>query len=228
MSRFGTRGREIRARLQCLTLLAHDLRSPITAMRLRMEEARLHPGETDWAETLTALQASLDRLEATVTDHLTLVRLESDAEIVKECVNFSDLIASELRRRTFRIRVSCDVQPGIVTTGDGPLLTRLLTSLVHNAEDRTASAVTIALRRAGDEAVLQVTDDGAGIPADRWETAFDSLVQPDTAGTSDTAVAGLGLPIAREIAEQHGGTLTIEESAQGVRFVLRVPDSDPA
>jgi signal transduction histidine kinase len=114
-----------------------------------------------------------------------------------------------------------------VITGDRLQLIRLLTNLVDNAEHHTATEVTVSLRRAGEGTVLEVTDDGPGIPPDQREAVFDRFTRLDTARNRDTGGTGLGLPIAREIAGQHGGTLTIEDSTQGARFVLRIPDRDP-
>jgi signal transduction histidine kinase len=202
---------------------SHDLRSPITAMRLQVEEARLHPEQTDWASTAGALEDSLDRLEAIVTDLLALARLDSGARCAMERVDLGELVASELRHRTNRVRIITDVPPGAVITGDRLQLIRLLTNLVDNATRYAASTVEVAVRRDGDQAVLEVTDDGPGITPDQRELVFDRFTRLDAADSHDTGGTGLGLPIAREIAERHGGTLMVEDSPRGARFVVRIP-----
>jgi signal transduction histidine kinase len=114
----------------------------------------------------------------------------------------------------------------VVINGDRLQLIRLLTNLLDNAERHTASAVTVSVRRDDGEAILEVSDDGPGVPPDQRERVFERFTRLDTARNKETGGTGLGLPIAREIAEQHGGTLTIEDSDQGARFVLRIPIHD--
>nr|WP_308201493.1 ATP-binding protein [Sphaerisporangium perillae] len=79
------------------------------------------------------------------------------------------------------------------------------------------------LRFAAGIAVLEVLDDGAGIPSDKRETVFQRFVRLRESRERDPGGTGLGLPIARQIAEMSGGALTIEDSPRGARFVLRLP-----
>jgi signal transduction histidine kinase len=113
-----------------------------------------------------------------------------------------------------------------VITGNLLQLSRLLTNLVDNAERHAASTVTVSAHRDGDEAVLEVQDDGPGIPPEQRNLVFERFARLDTARNKETGGTGLGLPIAREIAAQHGGTLSIEDSEQGARFVVRIPIRD--
>jgi signal transduction histidine kinase len=206
---------------------SHDLRSPITAMRVQVEEAQLHPGETDWPKMAEAQGASLDRLEAIVTDLLALAQLDSCPTSAKERVDLRELVTSELGRRTARRRIETNLQPGVVIRGNRLQLSRLLTNLVDNGERHAACTVTVSVRREGDEAVVEVQDDGPGIPPGQREVVFERFARLDTARNKETGGTGLGLPIAREIAAQHGGTLSIEDSEQGARFVVRIPLREP-
>jgi signal transduction histidine kinase len=202
---------------------SHDLRSPITAMRTQVEEALLYPDETHWPATAQALLDSLDRLEAIVIDLLVLARLDSGVLSADEPVDLSELITSEVTRRAPRMCLATDLQPGVVVLGDRLQLARLLTNLVDNAARHAAATVTVKVCREGDDAVVEVIDDGPGIPPDKREFVFQRFTRLDPARTKDRGGTGLGLAIAREIAERHGGTLTIEDSEQGARFVLRIP-----
>jgi signal transduction histidine kinase len=202
---------------------SHDLRSPITAMRTQLEEALLYPDDTHWPATAQALLDSLDRLEAIVTDLLVLARLDSGNVSADEPVDLSELITSEVTRRAPRVRLATDLQPGTVVLGDRLQLARLLTNLVDNAARHATATVTVMVRREGGDAVVEVIDDGPGIPPDKREFVFQRFTRLDPARNKDQGGTGLGLAIAREIAERHGGTLTIEDSAQGARFVLRIP-----
>ncbi|MFC4013813.1 sensor histidine kinase [Nonomuraea purpurea] len=201
---------------------SHDLRSPITAMRAQVEDAMLHPEEADWQETGAELLAGLDRFQGIVADLLTLTKLDAGAPRRREPVDLSELVAAE----TFRPRAKDVVthsRPGVMVTGDRLQLARLLTNLLDNAERHAESQITVTVRRHDDEAVLEVCDDGAGIAPEHRETVFQRFTRLDASRSRDAGGTGLGLPIAREIARSHGGTLTIEDSDAGARFVTRLP-----
>ncbi|WP_235854373.1 sensor histidine kinase [Nonomuraea aridisoli] len=202
---------------------SHDLRSPITAMRAQTEEALLHPDDADWPATATATLDSLDRLQAIVTDLLTLSCLDAGAAGAAAApVDLEDLISCELDHCPHKLNIIRDLEPAVVR-GDRLQLIRLFTNLVDNAERHAACTVTISLSAQSGQAVLVVSDDGPGIPVDQRERVFQRFARLDDARNKDTGGTGLGLPIARQIAEQHGGTLTIEDSDQGARFVARIP-----
>ncbi|MFI7445986.1 sensor histidine kinase [Nonomuraea sp. NPDC049714] len=202
---------------------SHDLRSPITAIRTQLEESLMHPDQAHWSSTAQALLTSIDRLEAIVGDLLTLARLESGAERADDRLDLSELVRSELRRRAPMKGVHTDLQPGVLVCGDRLELARLLTNLMDNAARHAASTVTISTRREGDVAVLDVTDDGLGIPPDQREIVFQRFARLDAARNKDQGGTGLGLAIARETAHRHGGDLTVEDSERGARLVLRIP-----
>jgi signal transduction histidine kinase len=201
---------------------SHDLRSPITAMRTQVEEAMLHPEQADWPATAAALMASLNRLQAIVTDLLTLTKLDTGAPSHDEPVNLGELVAAESRRPGPK-HIVTRVQRGVVVTGDRLRLARLVTNLLDNAERHAESQITVTVRLHGGQAVLEVLDDGAGIAPDQRERVFQRFARLDASRNIDAGGTGLGLTIARQIAESHGGTLTIEDSDRGARFVLRMP-----
>ncbi|MGP3963649.1 sensor histidine kinase [Nonomuraea sp. 3N208] len=200
---------------------SHDLRSPITAMRTELEEAMLAPDETDWQVAGAKLLISLDRLQNIVTDLLTLAKLDAHAPGVRDPVDLAELVAAETARPRMK-RVVTSLQSDVIVMGDRLRLARLLTNLLDNAERHAESTITVAVRRDG-EAMLEVVDDGAGIAPEHREDVFRRFTRLDAARNRDAGGTGLGLPIARQIAEAHGGTLTIEDSETGARFVLRMP-----
>ncbi|WP_336213332.1 sensor histidine kinase [Nonomuraea sp. LPB2021202275-12-8] len=200
---------------------SHDLRSPITAMRAQIEEALLHPRETDWQRTAREVLSSLDRLQNIVTDLLTVAKLDAGAPATEEPVDLAELVSLETARERSK-PVTTTLQPGVVVTGDRLRLARLLTNLLDNAERHAESMIVVVVRKDG-QAALEVLDDGAGIAPDQREAVFRRFTRLDASRSRDAGGTGLGLPIAREIAEAHHGTLTIEDSASGARFVLRLP-----
>ncbi|PZG14630.1 sensor histidine kinase [Nonomuraea aridisoli] len=205
---------------------SHDLRSPLTAMRAELEEALLAADETDWRATGARLLTSLDRLQNIVTDLLMLTRLDAGAPGHLEPVNLAELVKSEAQRTRCKKKIVTSLEPGVIVIGDRLRLARLLTNLLDNAERHAESTIIVSVRQIRGEAVLEVEDDGAGIAPEHREVVFQRFTRLDASRNRDAGGTGLGLPIAREIAHAHGGTLRIEDCDKGARFVLRIPKND--
>jgi signal transduction histidine kinase len=206
---------------------SHDLRSPITAMRTRIEGALVHPEDVDWPATALAVLDSLDRLQAIVTDLLTLARLDAGVPRGSDSIDLPGLVSAELKRSHRTKKVTTELEPRVTVVGDRLKLNRLLTNLLDNAERHAFSEIKVTVRAADSTAILEVLDDGAGIPPELRETVFQRFARLDAARFKDAHGTGLGLPIAREIARAHSGSLTIEDSSYGARFVLRIPAVPP-
>jgi signal transduction histidine kinase len=202
---------------------SHDLRSPITAMRAGLEEALLHPDETDWPKTAQGVLDSLDRLQAIVTDLLTLARLDAGGPHELDSIDLPGLVSAELKRYERGKEVKTDFQPQVTVVGDRLRLNRLLTNLLDNAERHAKSQIKVSVRADGEYAILEVQDDGVGIAPEDRDVVFQRFARLEAARHKDVNGTGLGLPIAREIANAHGGSLTIEDSPVGARFVCRLP-----
>ncbi|KAB2348327.1 sensor histidine kinase [Actinomadura rudentiformis] len=206
---------------------SHDLRSPITAARAQVEDALLHPDDTDWPEVGRAVLTSLDRLQDIVSDLLELARLDAGAAREgSDLVDLADLVDAEVSRSPRTKEIVTELEPGVTVRGDRLCLARLLTNLLDNAERHATSTMQVVVGVDGDSAILEVTDDGAGIAAGDREIVFQRFTRLDAARSRDAGGTGLGLPIARQVALAHNGTLRIEDSARGARFVLRIPRSD--
>jgi signal transduction histidine kinase len=202
---------------------SHDLRSPITAARAQLEEALLYPDDVDWPQTARGVLQTLERLQAIVTDLLQLARLDAAAWQEDETIDLGALATIELARSERTKRFVPHLQEGVTVRGDRLRLVRLLTNLLDNAERHAESRVDVTVSREDDIAVLEVVDDGAGIAEQDRDLVFQRFARLEDSKARDPAGTGLGLPIAREIARLHGGTLTIEDSERGARFVLRIP-----
>ncbi|WP_203980721.1 sensor histidine kinase [Planotetraspora silvatica] len=211
---------------------SHDLRSPIAAMRAEVEDAMLASPEATMNRAGHAVLSSLDRLEAIVSDLLTLAKLDAGTPGGNEPVNLAELAEAECSRRHHTSKtLLCYLQRGVVVLGDRLRLGRLLTNLLDNADRHAEAMITIKVWQAESEgprfphgvAVLEVVDDGPGIEPDKREVVFQRFARLDAARRKDAGGTGLGLPIARQIAESGGGTLRIEDSDRGARFVLRLP-----
>ncbi|GAB3902931.1 hypothetical protein GCM10027612_68760 [Microbispora bryophytorum subsp. camponoti] len=212
---------------------SHELRSPITAIRAQVEDALLAPQESDLREIGPAVLRSLERLQAIASDLLTLARLDAGAPCERESLDLGRLVAAELDVRRPVRRVVSRLYPGVIVRGDRIRLGRLIANLLDNAERHAVTTVHLEVRREdppdGDPrfrfglAVLEVLDDGAGIAHDQREFVFQRFTRLDAARSRNIGGAGLGLPIARQIAESHGGSLTIIDSSRGARFLVCLP-----
>ncbi|MBE3013534.1 HAMP domain-containing histidine kinase [Microbispora sp. NEAU-D428] len=211
---------------------SHELRTPLTAMRAQIEDALQAPQETDVVTLARALLPSLERLQRIATDLLALSRLESEAlPIRRQRVDLGKLAEGELQMSPVTKRMVPRLRRDVVVLGDPHSLGSLISNLLGNAQRHAVSTVTVTVRReprrpggpSDGTAVLEVADDGPGIPREQREKVFQRFTRLDSARSRDAGGAGLGLAIARQIAENHGGRLTIEDSAEGARFVLRLP-----
>ncbi|RVX46144.1 signal transduction histidine kinase [Nonomuraea polychroma] len=193
---------------------AHELRSPIATLRARLELAE--PSEL----TREAL-ADIERLQSLAADLLMLAKLDAGEPLRTTELDLGQVAAeASLRaRRRPEVQVELDIEPDVVMKGSRAHLDRLVTNLTDNAVRHAASTVRVRVHAEADEAVLEVLDDGPGIPFEQREAVFDRFTRLDEARARDAGGAGLGLPIARDIATLHQGTLVYA----GGGFVARFP-----
>ncbi|WP_433431193.1 sensor histidine kinase [Nonomuraea sp. CA-141351] len=202
---------------------SHDLRNPLTAMRTRIEEVLMCPEQSDWPGTANALLESVERMQDLVGDLLQVARLDAGVTGRREAISLTDLVRCELDRLPRRVAVRHRLTPAVIVNGERIGLTRLLNNLLDNAERHAASLITVTLEFCSGTAVLEVCDDGEGIAPEQREIIFERFARLEASRVRDPGGTGLGLPIARQIAEAHGGTLAVEDSTRGARFVLRLP-----
>ncbi|MGH3388383.1 MAG: sensor histidine kinase [Actinomadura sp.] len=200
---------------------AHELRTPIAGLRVTLEDAAMHPDDTDMSATVRSALRDTGRLEAIVSDLLLLARVGT-AGMMMEPVDLAELVAAAVSVRSER-EIRTELASGVVVNAASSRLHRLLENLLDNAENYANSVIDVEVGREDGKAVLMVTDDGPGIPAADRERVFERFTRLDTARSRGAGGTGLGLAIARDIASAHGGTLRVEESSRGARFVLRLP-----
>ncbi|RCG26921.1 sensor histidine kinase [Sphaerisporangium album] len=202
---------------------SHDLRSPLTAMRTQIEEALMDPHHADWLRTANALLESVERMQALIGDLLQIARLDTGVTGNREAISLTELVQRELDRQPRKVPVHQHLTPGVNVDGERIGLTRLLNNLLDNAERHAESAITVTLELHPGTAVLLVCDDGEGIAPEQREVIFKRFARLKASRVRDPGGTGLGLPIARQIAQLHGGTLTAEDSPRGARLVMRLP-----
>ncbi|MFI0237526.1 ATP-binding protein [Streptomyces sp. NPDC016845] len=191
---------------------SHELRSPIASLRTQLEVGAAHP---ELLDVPGAVEDTV-RLQELAADLLLLARLDAGEKPGAAEVDLAALVREELSQRTGdRHPVTVEARGSARVSGSRSQLARVLGNLVDNAQRhaRTGVRVTLAVERG--RAVLGVADDGDGVPADERERIFERFVRLDDARSRDGGGAGLGLAIARDVAERHEGTLTVRTAPDG-------------
>jgi two-component system OmpR family sensor kinase len=165
-----------------------------------------------------------------VSDLLLLARADAGRRATTKDLDVAAIAAEaleEVQPLTGTRRIESHLDGPLPLEGNPDEVHRLIRNLLENAIRHTPEKTTIELtaRRDGGEALLEVLDDGPGIPADMWDQVFDRFVRGD--GPADTAAgggSGLGLAIVRAVAESHGGSVSAGRSTYGgARFSVRLP-----
>ncbi len=211
--------------------VAHEIRNPLTAIKARLftQQKALTPGSRERMDA-EFIGREIDRLEKIVSDFLRFARPAeperaplSPADLLREV---RELMAPQLRESSIDLVVEDAVETRI--PADAEQLKQVLINLVQNAADALADHGTIKLRavenritlgaRTRDVVVIEVEDNGPGIPPDAQEHLFDPFFTTKPSGT------GLGLSIAARIVEKHGGALRFQTGAnRGTTFGIVLP-----
>jgi len=206
---------------------AHELRTPIAALRAHLEVALARDRSPDGYRNglLDALEQT-ERLGRLAADLLTLSAVEAGVggtdvvrldNVAREVAEFLEPVAQEQRRRFV-----CESERPVAVRGAPDLLKRLLLNLVDNAFRHTppSAAVRLAVRSDDGTATIEVKDDGPGIPAADLPDVFERFRR----GRGATAGTGLGLALCREIATRHHGRIAIESApGVGTRVIVTLP-----
>ncbi|GII52346.1 two-component sensor histidine kinase [Planotetraspora thailandica] len=201
---------------------SHELRTPIAGLRLSLEDAIEHPEDVDAMETLRTALSTTDRLEAIVRDLLVLARMRAGDPAPPESIDLAALAKEVSTGPIDTVPVHVHGSGDVRVSGSRIQLSRLLSNLLDNARRHAHTTVEVGVESVNGQAIVTVTDDGAGIaPKDR-ERVFGRFARLEDGRRLDPGGSGLGLAISREIAEAHGGTLRAEDSPRGARFVLRL------
>jgi signal transduction histidine kinase len=197
---------------------SHELRSPVAAIRQHAEVALAHPGRTTVGELAGTVLAEDLRLQRLTEDLLLLTRAdEHTLALRRRPVDLDDLVLAEagrLRGAT-RLRVDASAVSAGRVEGDGAALRRMVRNLADNAARHAAGRLAFAVAERDGIVLLEVEDDGPGIPAADRERVFERFVRLDDARARDDGGSGLGLAIVAEVVAAHGGTVAIDVSSLG-------------
>jgi len=202
---------------------SHELRTPVSVIRTASEVtlSREHRDEPEYREALAMAGAQSRRLGRLVEDMLVLARADAGGyplqpvdlyidDVVAQCKRAVDVLAAERG-----ITVASTGPSDVPVRGDEELLRRLMVNLLQNAvqHTRTGGTVSIDVSPNGANVYVRVKDNGDGIPEADRERIFDRFVQLDPSRRAEGT--GLGLTIAKWIAEAHDGSLSLESSGPG-------------
>jgi signal transduction histidine kinase len=223
-----------RARRNLIASVSHDLRTPLTSLRLLVEaiDDGVVEGPADTADALRRAKGYVTTLSTLVDDLFELARLEAGdiswtlsqvrvAELIDETVEAFRPLA-EQKGLVLTESVPSDVAP---VRGNPEKLQRVLYNLVQNAVRHTPQDGTVSLRAEGDAGFvrIEVADDGEGIPPEQAEQVFERFFRGGDGARNGTG-AGLGLSISRAIVEAHGGRIWVEpREGRGSRVIFTLP-----
>ena len=221
--------RSFEAEKQFTADASHELRTPVTIIKGACEYG-LKYDETpeERQETLEMIARQAEKMAQLIAQLLSMTRLDQGTEGARlEPVDLGALVEGLIRERGYEEdKLILSVAPGVKVQGDGALLSRLTENLVENAlkYGKTGGHVWVTVKSQGNEGILEVRDDGIGIPKDQQEKIWQRFYQVDPSRSDESSGVGLGLSMVRQIAQLHGGTVTLD-SVEGIGsvFALHLP-----
>ncbi len=207
---------------------SHELRSPLASIRTQTEVASMPSAKVGMVELTTGVLAETDRLDAIVSDLLTLARREEGGGTTEvPLLPLGEIVADEAARvRRVPVDVHlADADADVFVAGDPDGVRRSVRHLLDNAARHADERVTVEVGQDGaDTVTLVVDDDGSGVPEGDRERIFERFVRLDEARTRDAGGAGLGLAVVREVVAGLGGEVVVGNApAGGARFVILLP-----
>jgi two-component system osmolarity sensor histidine kinase EnvZ len=207
--------RQIVQRTEMLAGVSHDLRTPLTRMKLQLA---LLPDSQEAAD----LKSDVEEMEKMVEGYLAFARGEGTEQPVYTNLSslLRDVVAGAARQGA---QVDLEAEEEMTVPLRRDAFRRCLTNLIANAQ-RYAQRVLIHAGRSGAAIEITIDDDGPGIPADKREEVFKPFFRLDPSRNPQTGGMGLGLTIARDVIHSHGGELVLDDSPiGGLRARLRLP-----
>jgi signal transduction histidine kinase len=195
---------------------SHELRSPLTAIRTGLEVGLSHPDRAPWPQIAGRAVRQAQRLEQLIAQLLVLAKADAyQLAARRQPVDLAALLADLAATPAPGISIELSVPPGTTTAGNPEDLSRMFRNLLDNAVRYARRRVLITAATGPDGTIVEIADDGPGIPASERERVFGRFVRLDASREQASGSAGLGLAIAREIASAHGATIVLTEAADG-------------
>ena len=211
---------------QFISDASHELKTPVAVISTNAELLSRELGENEW---LANIQYENERMGDLVKQLLDLSRAEN-TETPMETVDLSRVVTGEMlafesvafdQGKT----IQSDIDEGIRVMGNQAQLTQLASILLDNAVRHGAgNKIELTCKRQGRSAVLSAVNDGDEIPAEKLEHLFDRFYRVDEARSNEGHHYGLGLSIAKAVAEKHGGNIAVSCRDGKIRFTVSIPE----
>ncbi|MFT3836712.1 MAG: hybrid sensor histidine kinase/response regulator [Myxococcaceae bacterium] len=227
----------VQAREDFLAVGSHELRTPLTAVKFQVRNAQVAwqkspTGPAKVLNCINEIEKSVDRL-VRLSDYLLDVSRLSASKLHLNLapVDLSSLVREVVKRQApeltaVGIEVELSVEDDVVGWWDKGRLEQVLSNLIDNARKYAAGArLRLQLTQSGGRALLNVSDQGPGIPPDRLPTIFQRFTRAEL--PDDARGFGLGLWIVSQLIERHHGTIAVESDASGTRFAIGLPQPQP-
>jgi nitrogen fixation/metabolism regulation signal transduction histidine kinase len=230
-----TKQRELeRVKAETLQLVSHELRAPLTSIKGLSETLLKFPVPPETSpEILETIYSEAVRLNDLINRYLDVTRIESGAHnferrpvdinlLITECARALNGLASG---KGIRIKLKLGESPATVL-GDAPMLTQAVNNLLINAIKYSPDGSEVEVGLADDDlrACIYVKDHGYGIPEEFQTRVFEKFYRLERDVRSEVVGTGLGLPLAKEIVERHGGQLSLESKVhEGSTFTIHLP-----
>lgn len=220
-----------RRKQDLIAFLAHDLKTPLTSVLGYLELLRDEPGlsEEQRSKYTGIALAKAKRLEELVGEFFDINTMDLTlTQRTPVQVSFLlEQLADEFYPLFAAKDLSCvpDIEPHLVVEGDGDRLARVFDNVLRNAVSYSTpgSPVGLTAKREGKQVVVTIANQGLEIPEGELSNIFEKFYRLDAARSTRTGGAGLGLAIAREIVELHGGTIRAESTGSRTAFVIALP-----
>ncbi|MDY0395358.1 HAMP domain-containing sensor histidine kinase [Virgibacillus halophilus] len=209
---------------------SHELKTPISIVKSYAQLLKRRGAENPavFHEAIEAIDSEADRMQNLVEQMLQLAK--SQVETNTETVELSKLVLDAYKTFSGAYKereMYCDISEeaaALVVKGNQPQLQQIIYILIDNALKYTENAIEMKLSSEDGRASFKVKDHGEGISSADLEHIFDRFYRVDKARTRESGGTGLGLPIAKQIAQGHGGKLTVESViGYGTTFTLQLP-----
>jgi signal transduction histidine kinase len=196
----------VREREQIMVAIAHDIRTGLTKLRLRMDgHEKLSP---------RIIEPDIAQMEHLLADMMAYARAETLGNAL-ELIELCELVSGLVRAAPYRVLLDYNETDRFFVAGNALALTRLFDNLLENARRYGAGHVEVRIVKDADGLIVDVLDDGPGIPDVELDRIFEPFARGESSRNRDTGGTGLGLAIARAIAQTHGAGITLANRPAG-------------